>query len=169
MKFVFDSTPLIHLVRAGLAWMIEELEGEKFTVPSVYAEVVEVGKARGFDDAPVTEKLISDGVIVVKKPSRELVTLVAISKDIHLGEAEVISLARELKGIAVIDDPVAREVADIHGIKKEGGYGIILRMLQDGKVTKNEAKEALQRFIASGWRCDAELYGKLIRAVDEFK
>jgi len=33
LKFVFNSSPLIHLVKAGLAWMIERLEGDKYITP----------------------------------------------------------------------------------------------------------------------------------------
>jgi len=41
-----------------------------------------------------------------------------------------------LKGIAIVDDPVARSVADMHGVRKEGSHVIILRMLQDGRIKK---------------------------------
>lgn len=168
MRFVFDSTPLIHLVKAGLAWMIEELEGEKYVVPSVYAEVVEAGKAKGFNDAFVSEELIRKGAIAVKKPSGGLVRLIAAHRDIHLGEAEVISLAKELKAVAIVDDPVARSIADMHGVKKEGSHALILRMLRDGKIEKDGAKEALRKLVASGWRCEVELYEKMLKAIEDF-
>jgi predicted nucleic acid-binding protein len=168
LRFVFDSTPLIHLVKAGLAWTIEELEGEKYVVPSVYAEVVEAGKAKGFNDAFVSEELIRKGAIAVKKPSRGLVRLIAAHRDIHLGEAEVISLAKELKAVAIIDDPVARSIADMHGVRKEGSHALILRMLRDGKIEKDGAKEALRKLVASGWRCEVELYEKMLKAIEDF-
>jgi len=168
LTFVFDSTPLIHLVKAGLAWMIEELEGEKYVVPSVYAEVVEAGKAKGFSDALVSEELVRRGVIAVKKPSERLVKLITAHKDIHPGEAEVISLAKELKAAAIVDDPVARAIADMHGVRKEGSYAVILRMLHAGKIEKNEAKEALRKLVASGWRCEVELYERVLKAIEDF-
>lgn len=168
LRFVFDSTPLIHLVRAGLAWMIEELGGEKYVAPSVYAEVVEAGKARGFSDAFVSEELIRKGAMVVKKPSEDLVKLISAHKDIHPGEAEVISLAKELKAIAIVDDPVARSIADMHGVRKEGSYAVILRMLHDGRIKKDGAKEALRKLVASGWRCEVELYEKVLKAIEDF-
>lgn len=168
MKFVFDSTPLIHLVKAGLAWMIEELGGEKYVPPIVHAEVVEAGKARGFSDAFVSEELIRKGVMAVKKPSGGLVRLISAHKDIHPGEAEAISLAKELKAVAIIDDPVARSIADMHGVRKEGSYAVILRMLHDGRVRKDGAKEALRKLVASGWRCEVELYEKIFKAIEDF-
>jgi len=168
LKFVFDSTTLIHLVRAGLAWMIEELEGEKYVTPSAHAEVVEAGKARGFNDAFVSEELIKRGAMAVKKPPKGLVKLIAAHKDIHPGEAEVISLAKELKAIAIVDDPVARAIADMHGVRKEGSYAVIMRMLHAGRIEKDGAKEALRKLVASGWRCEVELYEKVLKAVEDF-
>lgn len=168
LKFVFNSTPLIHLVRAGLAWMIEELGGEKYMVPSVHAEVVEVGRARGSKDAFVSEELVKRGVIAVKEPSEDLVRLIAAHRDIHPGEAEVISLAKELKAIAIVDDPVARSIADMHGVRREGSYAVILRMLRQGRIEKDGAKESLRKLVASGWRCEVELYEKILKAIEDF-
>lgn len=168
LKFVFNSTPLIHLVRAGLAWMIEELRGEKFLSPSVYAEVVEAGRAKGFSDALVSEDLIRRGVLTVRKPSADILRLVASHRDMHLGEAETISLAKELGGVAIIDDSVARSIAAMHGVSKEGSYGIILRMLRQGKIGKEEAKGAVRKLINSGWRCEVELYERILKAIEEF-
>ncbi len=168
LKFVFNSSPLIHLVKAGLAWMIERLEGEKYITPSIYAEVVENGKAKGFDDAIITEELLRRGTILIKKPSGNLLKLISAHKDIHPREAEVIGLAKELDGIAVIDDPVARSVAELHGVKKEGSYMIIVRMLARNDIKKGEAKEALRHLVESGWMCDVELYSKVLDLIENF-
>ncbi len=168
MIFVFNATPLIHIARAGLAWTLRQLEGEKLTVPSVYREVVEAGKAKGFGDALATESLVSEDILVIKHPPGELVRVMASHKDIHEGEAEVIALAKDLGAIAFIDDPIAREISRIHGVETEGSFGMILRMLRAEKITKEEARSALRRLVESGWRCDIELYERLLGAVDEF-
>lgn len=167
MKFVFDSSPLIHLAKAGLSWSIRKLEGKKFTVPSVYTEVVETGMTRGFDDAPITRGLIEDKVLVVRKPQDELVKALAVHRDIHRGEAEAMALTEELGAIIVIDDPVARRICTINGLKKEGTYGVILRMVRLGELTKPEAADALGSLVTSGWRCSAVLYERLIRLVND--
>ncbi len=168
LKFVFNSSPLIHLVKAGLAWMIERLEGDKYITPSVYKEVVEVGKAKGFSDAVITENLVKKGVILMKKPSDNLVRLISTHIDIHAGEAEVISLSKELNAIAIIDDPVARSIAELHGVKKEGSYAVILRMLWKGDIRKDEAREAFRKLVESGWRCDVELYDTILNEIERF-
>lgn len=168
MKLVFNSTPLIHLVKAGLAWMIDALEGEKYTTPAVYREVVIIGRERGFDDAPAIESMIKRGLIIVKEPPKKFLEfLMKNHESIHRGEAEVISLARELGAIAIIDDPVARRVAEIYGVRKEGAYTVIMRMLLKGEINRDQARESLQKLVVSGWRCDVEFYTRILRLVEE--
>ncbi|MDV3243546.1 MAG: DUF3368 domain-containing protein [Nitrososphaerales archaeon] len=164
VRFVFDASPLIHLAKAGLSSMIEGLEGEKFTVPAVFNEVVQRGKKLGYADAAVIGALIDVGVIVVRAPSVRSVEMISkIHRDIHEGESEVIALAKEVEAVAVLDDSVARAVARLQGTRIEGTYGIILRALVRGLIHREEAEDALARLIASGWRCDIELYNSLLR------
>jgi len=168
MKFVFNSTPLIHLVKAGLAWMIEALEGEKYTTPAVYREVVTIGNERGFDDAPVIESMIKRGLITVKEPRNKFLEFIMKNHEsIRIGEAEVIGLAKELEAVAIIDDPVARRIAEIYGVRKEGAYTVIMRMLLKSEINKDQARESLQKLVISGWRCDIEFYTRILRLVEE--
>ncbi len=168
MKFVFDASPLIHLVKAGLVSMVETLDGEKYTVPTVFHEVVEVGKALGYPDAVVAEELINKKLVNVRKPALSISeTISRAHKDVHQGEAEVIALAKEIAAIAILDDTVARAVAKMHRVRIEGTYSIILRALAKGSISKDEAEDSLQKLVSSGWRCDVELYSKLIKLIRE--
>jgi predicted nucleic acid-binding protein len=165
-RFVFDATPLIHLSKAGLASLMSELEGKKFTVPAVVREVVGRGEGYPYPDAAITSSLIEKGVIEVKAPTRRKTRLIArIHRDIHPGEAEVLALAKELGAVAVIDDGVARTVARIQGVRVEGTYGVVLRAARRGSISTKEAEDALDRLVSSGWRCDAELYAALSRSL----
>jgi len=128
---------------------------------------VEVGKAKGFSDTVITENLVKKGVILMKKPSDNLVRLISTRIDIHAGEAEVISLSKELNTIAIIDDPVTRSIAELD-VKKEGSYAVILRMLWKGDIRKDEAREAFRKLVESGWRCDVELYDTILNEIERF-
>ena len=162
-KFVFDASPLIHLTKAGLSSLIVDLEGEKYTVPAVVNEVIKKGKELDFPDAAITESLIKEGTLKVKAPKKMKVDEIArLHKDIHLGESEVITLSNEMGAIAFLDDRVARAVAKIQGVRIEGSYGVILRAIVRGSISREKAEEALGALVSSGWRCDAELYAAML-------
>jgi predicted nucleic acid-binding protein len=168
IKFVFDATPLIHLSKAGLSPLIVGLEGEKYTVPAVFDEVVREGGEMDYPDAARTASLVDEGVLRVKAPQRKMAAaLVRLYKDIHVGETEVIALAKETGAIAVMDDRVARTVAKIEGVRMEGSYGVIFRAVARASLSKDEGEAALGGLVASGWRCDAELYAALLRSLRE--
>ena len=163
-RLVLDATPLIHLCKAGLGRIIEDVDGEKFTVPAVFDEVVTKGRELGYEDSSVAESLIERRVLSVKAASKAI----ARGRGLHRGEVEVISLAKELSGVAVLDDAVARSVARLHDVRVEGTYGMILRSLAEGLISRGDAEEALEKLVASGWRCDVELYAKLLKIAREF-
>ena len=168
VRFVFDASPLIHLGKAELSPWIASLDGEKYAVPAVFDEVVRKGKEMGFPDAFSTASLVEEGTLKVKAPSRKRVdSTIRIHIDIHRGESEVIALAKEMSAIAVLDDRVARAVAKIQGARVEGSYGVILRAAAKGSMSKEQGEEALGRLVASGWRCDAELYAALLKSLGE--
>jgi len=170
MKFVFDASPLIHLVKAGLTSMIETLNGEKYTVSTVFHEVVEVGKILGYPDAITTERLINKNVVKVRTVSPNMLQIITRAhKDVHKGEAEVIALAKEIAAVAILDDIVARTIAKVHGVRIEGTYSIIMRALVKGSISKDKAEDSLQKLVSSGWRCDVELYNKLMKLIKEVK
>lgn len=168
VRFVFDASPLIHLVKAGLSPMISDLEGEKYTVPAVIDEVVGRGAEPRYADAAMTSSLVGGGILKVRAPSAKTVKAIASAhRDIHSGESEVLALAKEMGAVAIIDDRVARAVARIQGVRVEGTYGVILRAAANQSISREEAEDALGRLVTSGWRCDAELYGALLKTLRE--
>lgn len=167
MRFVFDASPLIHLAKAGLTFMIETMHGEKYTVPEVFREVVETGKALGYADASIVEQLVTNKILKVRTPKTNMQTISKAHKDIHIGEAQVIVLSKEINAIAILDDSVARSVAKIHNVRTEGTYSIILGALVNNLIKKEEAEASLQKLVSSGWRCDIELYNRLLKIIRE--
>ncbi len=165
IRFVFDASSLIHLAKSGLSSLIEELEGEKYVVPAVSDEVVRRGKELGHEDAVGVESLIERGILKVRSVSK----VVARSRGLNQAEVGVISLAKEIEGIAVLDDAVARSVARLNGVRIEGTYGIILRALADGRISRSDAEAALEKLVSSGWRCDVELYARLLKLTKEIE
>jgi predicted nucleic acid-binding protein len=138
---VFNSTPLIYLSKAGLSGIIENLQEEKLTSPLVKSEVVDRGKQKGVPDAIALEKLFENGVFKLCKPKDKLF-LSRLSKTggLHVADAEVLALAKEHAGLAVIDDEVARKTAKVYKISYVGTPYVLARAVFEGFLSKDQAK-----------------------------
>ena len=111
---VFDATPLIYLGKINLIEKIKDLPEVKCTTKSVCIEVVEVGKNIGRQEAFVIEKLIKSKIIKLRIPAnRQYTSTLRQNPKIHEADADVLALAVELNGIALLDDEEARGMAEI--------------------------------------------------------
>ena len=167
---IFNSTPLIYLTKAGLSTVFVNLQGEKMTSPTVKREVVDEGKRKGVPDAIVLEKLFENGVFKVCKPNDEsFLSRLLKTSGLHMADAEVLALARERGGFAVIDDEVARKTAKVYGIGYVGSTYVLMRAVCEGIISKDAAKQALNDMIFAGWRCSVESYAKIIEVLEKIQ
>lgn len=114
MIWVLDSSPLIHLNKVGLQWIFTHLEGEKMIPSHVYKQVVLQGKIRGDADALLSEELVKKGVLqVVQVENGFIEAPKTIEAGLHEGELEVLALAKNKGGIAILDESIARNVGSI--------------------------------------------------------
>jgi predicted nucleic acid-binding protein len=165
---VFNSTPLIYLTKIGLSTLLENLEEKKLTTPTVKREVVDEGKRKNIPDATVINKLIENGYIEICGPKdKKFLSALQETRGLHLADAEVLVLAREREGLAVIDDEVARKTAKIYGINYVGSPYILMRAVHEKIITKERAKQALNNMISVGWRCSIESYTKITDALEK--
>lgn len=136
---VFNSTPLIYLTKVGLSGVFEGLKEEKLTSPKVKREVVDKGKRKGVPDALVLEKMFRNDVFRIVEPKdREFLSRLLETKGLHVTDAEVLAIARERGGLAVIDDEVARKTARVYGISYVGTSYVLIRAVFEGLITKKE-------------------------------
>ena len=167
---IFNSTPLIYLTKAGLTKVIEDLKNEKVTSSIVKKEIVDEGKRKGVPDAIVLENLLEKGVIKVSSPKdKAFVSRLMETRGLHIADAEVLALAQERKGTAVIDDEVARKTAKVYGIDYVGTPYVLMRAVYGGVISKDEAKSALNDMISLGWRCSVESYVKITEALERIQ
>jgi len=162
--WIFNSMPLIYLSKVNLSWVFEELKGEKLIPETVYFEVVVKGKERGEIDAFIVDELINKGVFKVVKV--EPFNWLKEIRELHKGEMEVLSLAKEKNGIAITDDSIAREVGEILGVRVHGTLYLIFLMLRKGKIDKRTAIEKVNEMIKKGFRLSAEVYSEFLKLVD---
>jgi predicted nucleic acid-binding protein len=165
---VFNSTPLIYLTKAGLSRIFEGLQAEKLTSPAVKSAVVDKGKHKGIPDAIVLDKLFANGVFKVCEPAdKKFLARLLETHGLHMADAEVLSLAHEHAGIAVIDDEVARKTAKVYGIDYVGSPYVLMRAICEGLISKAKAKQAINDVVSAGWRCSVESYVKIMEALEK--
>jgi predicted nucleic acid-binding protein len=165
---VFNSTPLIYLTKVGLSKVLEDLKGEKATSPEVKREVVDEGKRKGVPDAVVLEKLFSSKVFRVVEPKdKEFLSRLLRTRGLHVTDAEVLALARELDGLAVVDDEVARKTAKVYGIAYAGTPYVLVRAVPEGFMTKERAKQMVNDMVFAGWRCSVETYVRIMEVLEK--
>jgi predicted nucleic acid-binding protein len=165
---VFNATPLIYLTKVGLSKVLEDLEAEKLTSPEVRREVVDEGKRKGVPDAIILESMFKNNVFEVVEPrNRSFLVSLLETKRLHITDAEVLAIARERDGMAVIDDEVARKTARIYRISYAGTPYILMRAVGQGLVTKARAKQALNEMVFAGWRCSVESYARVTDAIEK--
>jgi predicted nucleic acid-binding protein len=165
---VFNSTPLIYLAKVGLSKVFEDLKGEKVTSPAVRREVVDEGKRRGVPDAVVLEKLFSSKVFRVVEPKdKGFLSRLLKTSGLHVTDTEVLALAKELDGLAVVDDEVARKTAKVYGIAYVGTPYVLVRAVSEGLISKNRARQAVNEMVFAGWRCSVETYVKIMEVLEK--
>jgi predicted nucleic acid-binding protein len=163
---VFNSTPLIYITKIGLSNIFEELEDEKLTSLQVKKEIVDEGKLKGVPDAIVLEKLFENDVFRVVKPkNQDFLSRLQKTTGLHVTDAEVLAIAQEHKGLAGVDDEVARGTAKVYGISYVGTPYILMKAVFDGLITKDRAKQAINDMVFAGWRCSVETYAKIMEAL----
>jgi len=167
-SLVFNSTPLIYLTKIGLSKILEDLQNEKLTSSHVKREVVDEGKRKGVPDAIILEKLFQNAVFKIAEPkNKEFLASLLETKGLHITDAEVLAIAKERDGIAVIDDEVARKIARIYGVSYVGTPYVLRRAILQGLITKESAKQAINEMVSAGWRCSIESYAKIIETIDQ--
>jgi uncharacterized protein len=166
---VFDSTPLIYLTRSSLAEFLKEIIQPKFTSASVFEEVIRKGKRQRAPESSFLETLFEKEIIKVHNISNKgfleyVKEMAAVNEmqPLHEAEAEVLCLAKELNGVAVADDRVARSVARILGIELHGTGYILGKIYATGKIDKEKLIEKVKEMRDSGWYVSAEDYLKII-------
>lgn len=165
---IFNATPLIYITKIGLSKIFENLKSEKITSPQVKKEVVDKGKDKGVPDAIVLEKLFQKDMFKVIEPEdQKFLEILLETKGLHVTDAEVLAIAKEYDGLAIIDDEVARKVAKIYGISYSGTPYILMQSVIEKIITKNRAKQAIQEMINAGWRCSIEIYNKIMENIEK--
>ncbi len=162
MRLVLNATPLIHLTKIGFHAYLEKLGVEITTTDEVLKELK---ITEGFLENAAINRMVESGNIRAANPKK----LLPIVKGTHVGEVSVISLAKESNSVAIIDDAVGRSYASSLNVKVFHSTFLIIRALIKKIITKQEAKNFLDKMIANGWRCDVAAYKEILAKIEGIK
>jgi predicted nucleic acid-binding protein len=170
---VLNSTPLIYLTRVSLTTLFTNLNEDKITTSKVYHEVVVQGKKKGSPEALLLEKLFKKKMLIIHEPTNKefMKTLVEVAANLerqplHEAEAEVLAVANEVKGVAIIDDKVARSVASLFGIETHGTGYVLGKMYSTGKMEKETLIQKVKEMRNQGWYISGEDYLDIIKHLE---
>jgi predicted nucleic acid-binding protein len=164
---VFDATTLIHLGKIDLLVHFKDLDHELLLPLSIYEEVVLKGKQKGVLDAMRTEELVSSGIIkIIDVKKGEMHERLSGNGSLSRSDLDVLELAHSRSGIAIMDESYGRAVCDIENIKHKGTIWVLGQFLISGYITKEEAREDLDRLIEEGWHCSTQFYSKALGMIN---
>jgi len=156
---VLDSAPLIALASAGV--LEEVLRGDTtfMLTPEVEAEVVTEGQRRGFQDAGVVQRQVSEGRLRIVR-ARSTNPLRGRGENPRLSQADVSSLvlAKERGATLIADDTDLRLAALTLGVPLGGSLSLLALAVRARSLTGREAVGAVERMIAAGWYCSPALF-----------
>jgi predicted nucleic acid-binding protein len=125
---ICDTSAIQYLYQLELLHILPKL-ADRVLVPPAVMDEIEVGRAAG---VPLPDLADLDWVIVQRPVS---VAAVPLLTDLGPGEAEVLMLAIEQKQVvAVLDDALARRIADTLDLPFTGTLGLLLDAKQAGLV-----------------------------------
>lgn len=163
---VFDSGPLIYLGKVRVLEKLEKINAKKIVPSSVYKEVVEEGISTGKEDAIYLKRLIDEGVFEVVKAGKIIENLPAAT--LSPADQEVLTLAGEKNGFAVIDEDAGRKIAELLEIKTVGSVGVLFNLVKRRVMSKAEMKKIIDRMIEEGWYCSTALYSYILEKLESF-
>ena len=117
---ICDSSPIQYLYQLQLIHIIPKLANQVFVPPAVVEEI-RIGHSVGVN-LPDLEKL---DWVTVRRPISELA--LPLITNLGPGETEVLMLALEMReAVAVLDDALAREMAETLDLHLTGTLGLLL-------------------------------------------
>lgn len=165
---VFDTTPLIYIIKASLSEALRRLDNPKFLPQGVYEELM-VGETQGKPEAAVIRELVEDGAVTVaaiRSTSlvKRLIKIAAEDENmpLHRAEAEALAIAKEIDGILIADDHAARSTAKLIQVELHGTGYMLGSMYQAGLISKEEAIRKVSEMRRARWRLSEDDYRTIL-------
>lgn len=151
---VVDTSPIFYLHRLGLLDILNKLYGV-VTVPKAVQHELKQGYLQG-EDVPHIEGYPWINVVGVRLP--QYLSLIA---DLGRGESEVLAIAADNpSALVVLDDKLARTIAEMQGFRLTGTVGVLLRAKEKKLIPS--LKPAMERLVEVNFRLQPELIKRIL-------
>lgn len=127
-EVICNTSPIQYLYQLELLYLLPALT-ERVIVPPAVVEELSVGRALGVN----LPDLATLNWVTVRRPVSE--PALPLVTDLGPGETEVLMLALELhEAVVVLDDALARRVAETLGLRLTGTLGLLLDAKRAGLI-----------------------------------
>jgi len=156
---IVDTSSLFYFHRVGLFELFNKLYGH-ITVPGAVKNELIEGQTQG-EDVPQLENYTWVEVRNVSMP--RYLQLIA---DLGPGESEVLALAtNHPSALVVLDDKLARRIADMQGFRLTGTAGVLLRAKRKGLIPA--LKPVIKKLLDLDFRLKPELVKEILTLAGE--
>lgn len=171
---IINASPLIYLGKIGALQLLPKLFMECYTTLIVKREVLRSESSMNTPEFSVLEESFSNWLSLKESTNQQLVERLK-ELNIHVGEASVIALAKELQDnsdedIIIIDDLAAREIARTLDSKVTGTIGILIKALKLKFISGEKCKNFLQILVENTtFRISSALFSKLLKEIEKIQ
>jgi predicted nucleic acid-binding protein len=158
-EIICNTSPLQYLYQLGAIELLHTLAG-RITVPSAVVDELETGRNLGINLPDVS----AFEWVTIRHPAGT--PALPLVSELGSGETEVLMLALELTGaVVILDDGLARYVAETIGIKLTGTLGILRDAKRAGLIP--EVGPLLDRLEELGFRLAPQTKIAILRQAGE--
>ncbi len=159
MKVICDASSLIALSRINALSLLEQLFTQVIIPDAVHRELSH-GKTK-----PGTKE-ITQAKWILTENIKDRTFIEQLQQSLHLGESEVIVLAKEIEAdLIIMDDAHARKIAEAAGLKVVGLLAILLDAKQKGLI--RQIRPLLNELREKGFFMEDDLFTMLLQRAGE--
>ena len=156
---LLDNTVLSNFALAGVLELLRLFAGNKgATTDRVLAEF-----SRGVEIGALPESDLAWLRAVQVTNRREEAIFRSLRRDLDAGEASCLAIAIARECDFLSDDGDARAIARREGVRLSGSVGVLLTLVQSGRIDLKRANNALNDFIRHGYYSPIKSLDPLLR------
>jgi len=146
---VSNTSPLIILAKTSSLYLLKNVFDKIIIPKTVYDEIVEKNDTASFEIKQ------ADFIVVVETEKNE--TLEYLYLILDKGEAEAITLAKQLNTVLIIDEKKGRKLARNFGLNVIGFLGILLINYRKNFISESKVLHILEQTEEFGYRLSENL------------